>query len=121
MGLLQDIRPASSKVLYLADHRTPSLQRRAAQRRQQAPDAPGAWTRMAQARAQGHLSPEPASHAVPGAAPARPVRVTHFAEAANAHGAVRRLRICGRLADVCAELGRLAAAEERQAALPRRA
>lgn len=121
MGLLQDIRPASSKVLYLADHRTPSLQRRAAQLRQQPLGTPGAWTRMAQARALGHAAPEPAHPALPKAAAARPVRVTHFAEAAGTHGAVRRLRICGRLADVCAELERLAAAEARQAALPRRA
>ena len=119
MGLLHDIRPDPSKVLYLADYRVPSHQRRAAHLRQQPAGASGAWARTAQARAAGHAPPVARSAAQPPATGA--VRVTHFAEAANAHGTARKLRICGRLADVCAELERLAAAEERQAALPRRA
>lgn len=119
MGRLQTPRP-SATVVQLADYRVPSHQRRAAERRQQPVAAPGAWARMAQARAAllagaEPLSRRPAPHAV------QPVRVTHFDEAANAQGPAPRLRICGRLADVCAELERLAAAEARQAALPRRA
>ncbi|MEZ5608752.1 MAG: hypothetical protein R3E52_16995 [Burkholderiaceae bacterium] len=121
MGLLHDIHPAPSKVVCLADYRTPSIQRVAAQRRQQPMDAPGAWSRMAQARAAALAHPEPSARLTAAAPAVGLVRVTHFADAAAAHGTVRRLRICGRLADVCAELERLAAAEERQTALPRRA
>ena len=53
--------------------------------------------------------------------PASPtLRVTHLPDAWRAAGTSGRLRISGRLIDVCAELDRLAAAEA-QAALPRRA
>ena len=121
MGLLHDIRPALSKVLVLADYRVPSHQRRAAQLRQQPADGPGAWARTAQARAAGHIHTPPIARPAAQPPTTGAVRVTHFVEATNAHGTARKLRICGRLADVCAELERLAAAEERQAALPRRA
>ena len=53
--------------------------------------------------------------------PASPtLRVTHLPDAWRPTGTSGRLRISGRLIDVCAELDRLAAAEA-QAALPRRA
>ena len=53
--------------------------------------------------------------------PASPtLRVTHLPDAWRPAGTSGRLRISGRLIDVCTELERLAAAEA-QAALPRRA
>ena len=54
------------------------------------------------------------------AASAPAVRVTHLVDVRQPAGDSGRLRISGRLIDVCAELERLAAAEA-QAALPRRA
>lgn len=42
---------------------------------------------------------------------ARPVRVVRVLEAGQAHSAVGRMLISGRMADVCAELDRLAARE----------
>ena len=121
MGLLQNT-PADARVVVLADHRVPSHRRRAAEQRQLPIGAPGAWARMAQARAGGHSAASPdAGQPSAAASPAGAVRVTHFADAAKTRGPVRRLRICGRLSDVCAELERLVAAEAHHAALARRA
>lgn len=95
-----------SNILHLADYRVPSLRRpRPATAR--APD--GGWARMARERARASAD-----------AGARLVRVTHFPPAANASGAGAHLRISGRLADVCAELDRLADAEAGAPAAPQR-
>ncbi|HOV18844.1 MAG TPA: hypothetical protein PLK10_05380 [Ottowia sp.] len=122
MGLLNNPRPSAAAVVHLADYRVPSHRRRAAP----ALSAPGlgAWAQAAQARAstRAHASahlPPPGAAQQPQASGA--VRVTRFAEAANASGPVRHLRICGRLTDVCAELDRLVAAEARHGAQSRRA
>ena len=98
-----DSTTAPSNVIHLADFRVPSYRRRT----RDATPTGNAWAAMARQRASAH---EQAA-----AAPDQPsagVRVTHFPEAANG-GDAARLRISGRLADVCAELDRLAEAEAR--------
>jgi len=122
MGPLNNPHP-SATVLHLSDYRVPSHRRRAAPAVGAA--GFGSWAQAAQARASSR-SPAPLQLQPNGAVPQVPasgaVRVTRFTEAANAGGPVRHLRICGRLTDVCAELGRLAAAEEaRHSTLSRRA
>ncbi len=125
MGLLQH-STAAATVIHLDDYRVPSLRRRAAAPPPHQPGQAGQagpWVRAAQARAsaRSHAGADSAAAvAEPLSTPAA-VRVTRFADAAAACGRVRHLRICGRLADVCAELGRLAAAETQQHAVSRRA
>ncbi len=128
MGLLQHT-PATATVIHLDDYRVPSLRRRAAAStttpaRSGQPGQPDRWARAAQERAstrkQAAAVDSVTSLAGSGPAPTA-VRVTRFADAAAARGPVRHLRLSGRLADVCAELDRLAAAETRQHALSRRA
>lgn len=139
MGPLNTPRPAATVVQlahYRTDHRAdtraaplsgvPALRQRRRMARSPAgataPAAPPSlWAQAAQARARARA--EGGAVAAPAVPAATAVRVTRFAEAANAntHGPVRHLRICGRLGDVCAELDRLVAAEARCAALPRRA
>ena len=104
-----DFTSAPSNVIHLADFRVPSYRRRA----RGATSTGSAWAAMARQRA--------AAHERAAAAPGQPsagVRVTHFPEAANG-GDAARLRISGRLADVCAELDRLAEAEEARASMRR--
>ncbi|MBP7531826.1 MAG: hypothetical protein KA775_08395, partial [Ottowia sp.] len=91
-----------------------------------------AWSAMArrrvaqrraaeQAAGQRTLALVPAAETAGAPATGTPaVRVTHLVDARQPAGDSGRLRISGRLIDVCAELERLAAAEA-QAALPRRA
>lgn len=102
MGHPDSITPAPSNVIHLADFRVPSWRRRG---RGAAP-TDSAWAAMARQRAG---APEQAAAT---GQPSTNVRVTHFPEAANG-GGVARLRISGRLADVCAELDRLAEVEAR--------
>ncbi len=66
----------------------------------------------------GHQSPAPATPLRPELVPV--VRTAHSSET-RIRGHSGRLRISGRLSDVCAELERLAAAEAATAAQPRRA
>ena len=117
MGLLQETRPSTANVLFLADYLVPSYRRRAVAARPQ----PGPRIQATLPHTAIQPRADPAGEPTAGIAAVRTVRVTHFTEAANARGAVRKLRICGRLSDVCAELDRLAAAEARLAAQPRRA
>ncbi len=122
MGPLKNTRPAAS-VVQLSDYLVPSHRRRGVSAAPAAPVVkPGVWAQAAQARARSRvhtpvLSAKSAVQPRAGAA----VRVTRFAEAANAGGPVRHLRLSGRLADVCAELDRLAAAETQLHAISRRA
>ncbi|HMN21037.1 MAG TPA: hypothetical protein PKA16_06560 [Ottowia sp.] len=88
----------SAQVLRLADFRTP--------RRRPIGDAP--------ARRAGPAGTVPRGGA-------HVVRITHFPERDANDGRISRLRISGRLADVCAELDRLAEAEARALAAMRRA
>ncbi len=110
-----------SNIIQLADHMVPSYRRLRPDRSCQpaAPARPGAWSAMARERgAEKRL----AAASGPGvaAAPRRVVRVTQLADRCDAPASGARLRISGRLIDVCAELERLAAAEA-AALLPRRA
>ena len=131
-----------TNVIHLADWAVPSYRRNraAAAAPRAAVPADRSWSALARQRAvQRHaadlasVDPRALALAAPAAdtaAPAavsahdafgpRAVRVTHLQDARPAPGASGRLRISGRLIDVCAELDRLAAAEA-QAALPRRA
>ncbi|MBK6615858.1 hypothetical protein [Ottowia sp.] len=109
MGLHLAPRPAAN-VVHLADHAVPSYRRPrpALGRPGPTPSHGGAWAAMARQRA--------AERAVSPAAPPRPVlaaavRVTRVPDAAP--GAAGRLRVSGRLIDVCAELERLAEGVER--------
>ena len=134
MGLHLAPRPAAN-VVHLADHAVPSYRRPrpALGRPGPTPSHGGAWAAMARQRA--------AERAVSPAAPPRPVlaaavRVTRVPDAAPgaagrghrgpghpgagrtvpaaaAPGAAGRLRVSGRLIDVCAELERLAEGVER--------
>lgn len=110
-----------SNVIQLADYLVPSY-RRPRHERTLAGHGPsgtsGSWSAMACERAAekrpaSMREPSPAAATTPG------VRVTHLVGGglASPH---TRLRISGRLIDVCAELDRLAAAEA-AAQLPRRA
>ena len=100
------IQPAGADVLRLDDYRIPSYRRRC----QPATPTPigtsgstSLW--VSQARQRAHVSLATTPHGA--------LRVTHYPEAANASQPAGSLRISGRLADVCAELERLAAAEAR--------
>ena len=76
--------------------------------------APLAWAWRPRAAAARRLSPKPAPRpapATPAAAAARPLRVVHVLEASARPRGAGRMVISGRLADVCAELDRLAALE----------
>ena len=77
--------------------------------------APLAWAwrpRTAPARrATPKPVPRPAPAAAPIAAVVRPLRVVHVLEASPRPSGAGRMVISGRLADVCAELDRLAALE----------
>ena len=53
-----------------------------------------------------HVQPDPTRHSM-----SRPLRIVRILEADQAPAQVGRLRISGRMADVCAELDRLAARE----------
>ena len=122
-----------NKVIHLADWAVPSYRRQRSAAARTVASPAGGWGDMARQRvAQRHagaqggptsLSLVPSAEAA-GAAPivtgAPAVRVTRPVDARHAADASGRLRISGRLIDVCAELERLAAAEA-QAALPRRA
>lgn len=110
-----------TNVIQLADYLVPSY-RRPRHERTLAGHRPsglsGSWSAMARERAAAkHLAsvrePDPAAGTTPG------VRVTHLVGGGPASPRAR-LRISGRLIDVCAELDRLAAAEA-EAQLPRRA
>lgn len=62
----------------------------------------------------------PAAAEQPDAAPAKPLRVVRVLEANAPRSRAGRMVISGRMADVCAELDRLAALEALQAAAPAR-
>lgn len=111
MGLLHSPRTAATNVRHLDDYRVPSYRRNRPASRP-VDGASGVWTRLAHERAAGSAQPRAAAALALAPSPAPGVlRVTHFPASATARGAVGRLRISGRLADVCAELDRLAAIE----------
>ena len=116
MGLHLTPRPASN-VVHLADHAVPSYRRArpALARPGSAPSHGGTWGAMARQRATERMAG--ASNDVAALAPVAAVRVTRVSEPVQMPGAAGRLRISGRLIDVCAELERLAEAEARAAAL----
>ncbi len=100
------IQPAGANVLRLDDYRIPSYRRRCQTTTPTPTGTPGStnlW--VCQARQRAHASLATTPHDA--------LRVTHYPEAANASQPAGSLRISGRLADVCAELERLAAAEAR--------
>lgn len=114
-----------TNVIQLADYRIPSY------RRPRHPAQAGAdtgWSSQARRRAartlaavaapHAHATP-PTSVAAPRIGPAPVLRVTQLSDPSTPD-APARLRISGRLIDVCAELDRLAAAEAARAALPPR-
>lgn len=115
-----------SNVIHLADWAVPSYRR--PRRKAATADAArldSAWRALARQRGvQQSLAGLPASAPQPGAADTAPasrppaLRVTRLVDARQPDGG--RLRISGRLIDVCAELDRLAAVEA-QSVLPRRA
>lgn len=109
-----------TNIIQLADYLVPSYRRaRPARSRAASPAAPASWSTMAHRRGAERL----ALACNDGAAPAElapRVRVTRLADESGALLPAARLRISGRLIDVCAELERLAAAEA-ATDLPRRA
>ena len=126
-----------NNVIHLADWAVPSYRRQrvaAPRPAASASSASGAWSEMARQRVaqrqalaqdsgQRTLALVPSAETPP-ATPPQPhthaVRVTRPVDARHAPDASGRLRISGRLVDVCAELERLATAEA-QAAMHRRA
>ena len=108
-----------TNVIYLADRAVPSYLRPRALPQH----ACGAWSAFAHERTarQRALARAPSNgaplHAGRAESPVSTVRVTHRSDA-PVLGSSARLRISGRLVDVCAELERLAAAEA-EAAAPR--
>ena len=123
-----------TNVIHLADWAVPSYRRHRGAATQGSTPPDSAWSAMArrrvaqrraaeQAAGQRTLALVPPAAApanAPAAASAPAVRVTPLVDVRQPAGDSGRLRISGRLIDVCAELERLAAAEA-QAALPRRA
>ncbi len=110
-----------SNVIQLADYLVPSY-RRPRPDRALAPAArerSGSWSAMARDRAAEKRLAIGRESNPPAAAPAG-VRVVRAAGRGESPSPDARLRISGRLIDVCAELERLAAAET-AAQLPRRA
>lgn len=126
-----------TNVIHLADWAVPSYRRPRATSTQHAASPERNWSAQARQRAAQKRTAEPtaaqpalslvsrtaASAALPASRP--PVlRVTQLVDGHQAGHGPARLRISGRLVDVCAELDRLAAAEAAalvQAVLPRRA
>ncbi|MDO5692846.1 MAG: hypothetical protein Q4G70_10255 [Pseudomonadota bacterium] len=122
-----------TNVIHLSDWAVPSYRRHRAATSGTAP-TDSAWSAMARRRAAQKSADAQAAGQrtlalVPPAAPAADtpsatgtptVRVTRLVDARQPAADSGRLRISGRLIDVCAELDRLAAAEA-QGALPRRA
>lgn len=87
-------------------------------RRHAPPSLPTRWTAPS-----GAVATRPACAPRPQRPQQRPLRVTRFVERSLAPAGTGRLVISGRMADVCAELDRLAALEdaaEAQALLPTR-
>lgn len=78
--------------------------------------APGARGRESRAAREERAERNDESVGAPSSRPARPLRVLRIVEEASAcaSGAAGRLVISGRMADVCAELERLAALESRR-------
>ncbi len=122
-----------TNVIHLADWAVPSYRRNRRPAHAASTPADGSWSAMARRRvAQKHaaepaagqptlaLVPAAAAPCTPAAASTPTVRITRLVDVRQPAGDSGRLRISGRLIDVCAELDRLAAAEA-QAALPRRA
>ena len=110
-----------TNVYFLSDFAhaaTPSYRRRGASSRDA--QVQGAWGALARSR--GAQKMAAANHDLAAASgsvvPLSAVRITRLPDSAQHPTATGRLRISGRLADVCAELDRLAEAE---ASLARRA
>ncbi len=123
-----------NNVIHLADWAVPSYRRQRSAAPQSTTAAPGTWSQMARQRAAHRQSlahvdnartlslvptteatpPQPGLTDTPLVRVARPVGTGHAPDSSG------RLRISGRLVDVCAELERLAAVEA-QAAMSRRA
>ena len=112
-----------TNVIQLADYRIPSYRR---PRHPAQAGADAGWSSQARRRAARTLAAVAAPHATPPTSVAAPrigpapvLRVTQLSDPSTPD-APARLRISGRLIDVCAELDRLAAAEAARAALPPR-
>lgn len=109
-----------TNIIQLADYLVPSYRRsRPAGARAADSAVSASWAAMAQRRVAERLARACNDAATPGG-PAQRVRVTGATDEAGAPLPAARLRISGRLVDVCAELERLAAAEA-AAEVPRRA
>ena len=111
-----------TNVIQLADYLVPSYRRPRAVRQPTAASAaaPLPWSAMARARVARQCATACNDHDAPPIAAGK-VRVARAADAPDTPDAGARLRISGRLIDVCAELERLAAIEAAGSSLPRRA
>ena len=109
-----------NNVYFLSDFAqatTPSYRRRAPS--SHGTQSPGVWSTLARSRGVQKLATVSNDSATSSSViPLATVRITHLPDSAQSPAATGRLRISGRLADVCAELDRLAEAE---AGLARRA
>ena len=112
-----------TNVIHLADWAVPSYRRHRGAATQGSTPPDSAWSAMArrrvaqrraadQAAGQRTLALVPAAETAGAPATGTPaVRVTHLVDARQPAGDSGRLRMSGRLIDVCAELDRLAARE----------
>lgn len=112
-----------TNVIQLADYLVPSYRRPRAVRPSAAASgaAPLPWSALARARVARQRATACSDHDTAPIGAAGQVRVVRAAQAPDAPDAGTRLRISGRLIDVCAELDRLAAIEVAASSLPRRA
>lgn len=101
---------ASSRVSLLSAFAVPSFRRRPISPQAQAPHSGEHWASLARRRAALRLVESPPA-TTPSTPSLQPLRVMRLVEAGQAPGTAGRLRLSGRLADVCAELDRMAAAE----------
>jgi len=107
---------ASSQVSLLSAFAVPSFRRRPVLPQAQAALSGEHWASLARRRAALRLVESPcatalSAHPSQPLLPPQPLRVMRLVEAGQAPGTAGRLRLSGRLADVCAELDRMAAAE----------
>ncbi len=106
-----------SKASLFPAFTVPSFRRRTASSPTQAASSGEQWAHAARRRAALRLVESSFPASLPTSAtcrpplPAQPLRVMRLVEAGQAPGTAGRLRLSGRLADVCAELDRMAAAE----------
>ncbi len=127
-AVLTDAEAASesSPTYFPSAYAIPSFRRRPASSLAPAGASGENWGISARRRAALRLveppdADSPAAHLPQPPTPPQPLRVMRLIEAGQAPGVAGRLRLSGRMADVCAELDRMAAAESSVGTHARRA